>query len=182
MTTVLPPSTDLVAAEGYTPTVGALVAMMTYTRATTVASVTGLSTAELDHQHDATSNPIGTLLGHMGAIEWSLLAFTLEGGQPGAGESAEWGPLIRLGADAWAATAGRSLEDHLARLSAVRERTLLRLKDVDDEWLASHATLPWMRSTTTNLWVWYHVMEDELSHRGQIRWLRSRLPKSESSG
>jgi hypothetical protein len=25
-------------------------------------------------------------------------------------------------------------------------------------------------------WVWFHVAEDEISHRGQIRWLRARLP------
>jgi hypothetical protein len=25
-------------------------------------------------------------------------------------------------------------------------------------------------------WAWFHVAEDEISHRGQIRWLRARLP------
>lgn len=24
-------------------------------------------------------------------------------------------------------------------------------------------------------WAWFHVAEDEISHRGQIRWLRARL-------
>jgi hypothetical protein len=24
-------------------------------------------------------------------------------------------------------------------------------------------------------WAWFHVAEDEINHRGQIRWLRSRL-------
>jgi uncharacterized damage-inducible protein DinB len=25
-------------------------------------------------------------------------------------------------------------------------------------------------------WAWFHVAEDEINHRGQIRWLRRRLP------
>lgn len=37
-------------------------------------------------------------------------------------------------------------------------------------------TLISLREPTTHLWAWYHVMEDELNHRGQIRWLCARLP------
>jgi len=173
---MLPPSTDLVAPPGYSPTVGALVAMLTYTRASTIAAVDALTVADLDHQHDATANPIGVLLAHIGAIEWSLLTWTLEGAQPAPQEWGEFGPLIRLGPDAWAAARGRSLDELLARLASLRERTLAGLQRVDDAWLTNHASLPWMPNPTTNLWTWYHVMEDELNHRGQIRWLRSRLP------
>jgi hypothetical protein len=25
-------------------------------------------------------------------------------------------------------------------------------------------------------WAWFHVAEDEINHRGQMRWLRARLP------
>jgi len=27
-------------------------------------------------------------------------------------------------------------------------------------------------------WAWFHVAEDEISHRGQMRWLRKRLGTS----
>jgi uncharacterized damage-inducible protein DinB len=150
--------------------------MLTYTRATTVAAVAGLGPAEIDHQHDAAANPIGALLAHVGAIEWSYLATTLEREPPAVGEWAEWGPLLRLGPEAWAAARGRTLDEHLARLATVRERTLAGLRAVDDAWLMQQATLPWLRGPATHLWAWYHVMEDELNHRGQIRWLRARLP------
>jgi len=29
---------------------------------------------------------------------------------------------------------------------------------------------------------WFHVAEDEINHRGQIRWLRARLSKGTHSG
>ena len=37
---------------GYAPTIGRLVAMLTFARATTVEAVEGLSMAELDHLHE----------------------------------------------------------------------------------------------------------------------------------
>ena len=61
---------------GYAPTVGALVAMLTYTRATTIAAVADLGPTELDHQHDESANPIGALL--------ALAVFA----SPASGESA----------------------------------------------------------------------------------------------
>jgi uncharacterized damage-inducible protein DinB len=176
-----PPSTDLIAAPGYAPTVGALVAMLDYTRATTLSAVADLTVTQLDHQHDATANPIGALLGHIAAIEWSYVAFTLEGGVSAAQEFAQWGLFLRLGDGARAAAKGRSFEEHAARLAAVRERTLAGLRAVDDAWLAARPSLPWIRGPVTNLWAWYHVMEDELSHRGQIRWLRSRLSSNDAA-
>ena len=41
---------------GYTPTIGRLVAMMTYARSTTLMAVQGLSVDQLDHVHDETSS------------------------------------------------------------------------------------------------------------------------------
>lgn len=182
-----PPSKVLTPAPGYTPLVGALVAMLTYTRATTLAAVDGLTTEQLDHRHDAAANPIGALLAHVAAIEWAYLTATLDVGDPASAagaaavatasaEWATWGPLIRLGPDAWTAARGVSLDEHVARLGEIRARTLDRLRAVDDAWLEGEVALPWLRGEpATRLWMWYHVMEDELNHRGQMRWLRGRL-------
>ena len=169
------PSLEMVPAPGYTPMVGALVAMLEYTRATTLDAVAGLDVAALDHQHDGGANPIGALLAHTAAIEWGYVVATLGGPPPAPEVWAAWGPLFRLGPAAWAAARGRPLDAHVARLGAVRARTLEGLRAVDDAWLARPATLPWLRRPATHLWAWYHVMEHELNHRGQIRWRRSRL-------
>jgi hypothetical protein len=170
------PLLEMVPTPGYTPMVGALVAMLDATRASTVDAVAGLDVTALEHQHDPSANPIGSLLAHTAAIEWCYAATTLAGSPPSPEEWAEWQPFLRLGPDAWAAARGRSLDAHLERLRAVRARTLDGLRAVEDTRLTELVTLPWLRQPATHLWVWYHVMEDELNHRGQIRWLRSRLP------
>jgi hypothetical protein len=43
----------------------------------------------------------------------------------------------------------------------------------DDAWLERSVT-PAPRINAH--WAWFHVAEDEINHRGQIRWLRARLP------
>ena len=169
------PLLEMVPTPGYTPMVGALVAMLEATRASTIDAVAGLGPTALDHQHDPTANPIGALLAHTAAIEWCYAAATLGGEPPGAEAWAEWRPFVRLSPAAWAAARGRSLDAHLERLRAVRARTLDGLRALDDARLTKSVTVPWLRRPATHLWVWYHVMEDELNHRGQIRWLRSRL-------
>jgi uncharacterized damage-inducible protein DinB len=172
-------SLEMVPVPGYTPMVGAIVAMLEHTRGSTLAAVAGLGLSELDYQHDGAANPIGALLAHVATIEWGYAVATLGGPPPAAEDWATWGPLFQLGPAAWAAARGRPLEAHVQRLQEVRERTLAGLRGVDDAWLTQRATLPWLRAPVTHLWAWYHVMEDELNHRGQIRWLRARLPSAE---
>lgn len=170
------PSTLLAPLPGYTPIVGSVAAMLGYTRATTLAAVDGLSVADLEHRHDEHANSIGALLAHIAAGEWYYLTTTLERRTPDASEWSDWGAALRLGPAAEAAIHGRDLAWHQQRLDALRHRTLDGLRAVDDAWLLEEFELPWRKQAATNLWAWYHVGEDELNHRGQIRWLSSRLP------
>jgi hypothetical protein len=57
----------------------------------------------------------------------------------------------------------------------VRAFTLDELARRDDKWVDETATF-WNGRKANNYFKWFHVFEDELNHRGQIRWLRSRLP------
>ena len=51
-------------------------------------------------------------------------------------------------------------------------RTLLSHRSRDAEWLErTLVEAPLMNAH----WGWFHVAEDEINHRGQIRWLRARL-------
>jgi hypothetical protein len=158
---------------GYTPTIGRLVGMLTYARSTTIASVEGLTLLELDHLHDPQSNSIGALLAHVLAVERSYQVMTFEDRLLSPEENAQWSIALKLGAEGQRALRGRSLDHYLDELRSVRQLTLERLAGRDDDWLErSVSSAPKINAH----WAWFHVAEDEINHRGQIRWLRARLP------
>ena len=150
--------------------------MLAYSRNTTIAAVQGLTSAQLDHLHDAQSNSIGALLAHITAVERSYQVLTFEDRALSDDEEAQWSAALRLGAEGRRALRGRSLDDYLDELGAVRQHTLERLAARDDEWLERTVSA----APRINVhWAWFHVLEDEINHRGQIRWLRARLPASQ---
>jgi uncharacterized damage-inducible protein DinB len=159
---------------GYSPTIGRLVGMMTYARSTTLAAVDGLTMEELDHLHDAESNSIGALLAHMAAVERSYQILTFEERTLSTQENELWSTALKLGGNGRRSLRGRPLEHHLEELAAVRRATLESLARRDDAWL-ERPVGPAPRINAH--WAWFHVAEDEINHRGQIRWLRARLPK-----
>ncbi|HVN74859.1 MAG TPA: DinB family protein [Thermoanaerobaculaceae bacterium] len=158
---------------GYTPTVGRLVSILAYVRHGLLAAVEGLSRDQLDHLHDAESNSIGALLAHMAAVERWYQVFTFEGREPSAGEEAEISAALHLGDEARRTIRGRELDAYLEELARTRKATLEELRARDDAWLEAPLAA---RPDLNAHWAWVHVAEDEIGHRGQIRWLRKRLP------
>ena len=164
---------------GFTPTIGRLVGMMTYARQTLLAAVAGLSRDELDRLHDARSNSIGALLAHAAAVERVYQVITFEARQPTAEEAARWSAALDLGDGGRRLLRGRELASYVDELTATREATLAALAARDDDWLEAPLTaLPRMNAH----WAWFHVAEDEINHRGQIRWLRPRLHDDAGGG
>jgi len=171
---MLPSPLRLEPIPGYSPVIGRLVGMLTYARSTTFAAVEGLAAAELDHHHDAQSNSIGALLAHITAVERSYQILTFEQRMLSPEENELWAPALKLGANGRQMLRNRSLDHYLDELKAVRQVTLELLAARDDEWLeASVGPAPKINAH----WAWFHVAEDEINHRGQIRWLRARLPR-----
>jgi uncharacterized damage-inducible protein DinB len=152
--------------------VGRLVGILHYARQTTLAAVEGLSTAELDHLRDDRSNSIGALLAHMAVSERGYQCLTFDERTPTALEKAGWEPALTLGAAARRVLRDKPLEHYLHELSEVRRVTLAGLAARDDAWLEQ----PLRAAPAMNAhWAWFHVAEHEISHRGQVRWLRARL-------
>lgn len=71
-------------------------------------------------------------------------------------------------------TRGRKLSDYTDDLTAAREVTLAQPKERDDTRLHDEYR-PWGNAPMNNLFCWFHVLEDEISHRGQIKLLRKQL-------
>ncbi len=161
---------------GYTPAIGRLVGMLSYARSTTIGAVEGLTIEQLDHLHDAESNSIGALLAHIAAVERSYQVLTFEDRLMTAEENDRLATALKLGEVGRRELRGRPLEDYLRELASVREETLKALAARDDDWLdRSVVQAPRINAH----WAWFHVAEDEINHRGQIRWLRARLARGE---
>jgi uncharacterized damage-inducible protein DinB len=166
------PSYRLEPLAGYTPTIGRLVGILLYARHTTLAAVEGLSMAELDHLHDGSSNSIGALLAHIAVVERGYHILTFEERRPTAIEQAAWEPALTLGAEGRRLLRGKPLEHYVRELSEVRRLTLEGLAARDDAWLEQ----PLRAAPAMNAhFAWFHAAEDEINHRGQMRWLRTRL-------
>ncbi len=158
---------------GFTPQIGRLVGMMKYVRATTLQAVRNLTQAQLDHVQDENSNSIGALLAHVAAVEVAYQVTTFERRDLNEEENAKWGAALELGEVARRDIKGRSLEHYTRVLEEVRERTFSEFAKRNDDWLYEQS--PWGKGVANNYFMWFHVFEDELSHRGQIRWLRKRI-------
>jgi hypothetical protein len=98
---------------------------------------------------------------------------TFEEREPTAAENDAWSAALKLGDQGRREIRGHALQFYLDELRRTREATLAALAARDDAWLEA----PLRIAPALNAhWAWFHVGEDEINHRGQIRWLRARLP------
>ncbi len=148
--------------------------MLDYARRNTLADVQGLNTEQLDTQVMKRGNTIGTLLAHIAQVEETYQSVTFWGVKP-SGIAAE-NILNNAGRKRFR---GRELPHYLERLKTVRAETLAELQKRDDAWLHQEYA-PWPNKVPmNNFFCWFHVLEDEINHGGQIRILRKEMGLSE---
>jgi uncharacterized damage-inducible protein DinB len=146
--------------------------MLTYARTTTIAAVDGMTLAELDHLYDDRSNSIGALLAHIAVVERAYQVLTFEDRDLSSQEASTWASALKLGPEGQQTLRGQPLEYYLEQLANARENTLEALASRNDAWLDQRVSA----APKMNVhWAWFHVAEDEINHRGQMRWLRARL-------
>ena len=168
--------------EGYSTQIGTLVSMLNYNRYTIINMVKSMSMKELDHLHDANANTIGSLVLHLGAAEKFYQINTFEGRQDfNEEEKKTWGPAMSLGDEGRQNIKGKEAQHYIDAITAVREKTLAEFKKKDDKWLLA-IDPEWSKERPLNTyWKWFHVCEHEANHRGQIAFLKSRLPGAKPS-
>lgn len=159
---------------GYTPQVSKLLSMMNYARHTTLAEVKSLSVDQLDYLMDSNSNSIGALLLHFAGVEYAYQVETFEKRELNEEELNIWGPALDLGDAGREKIKGNDLGFYLDMLDEVRNRTYELFKTVDDEWLQREEPF-WYGKQANHYFMWFHVFEDEINHRGQIRLIRKRM-------
>ncbi|MGN4928698.1 DinB family protein [Bacillus cereus group sp. MYBK14-1] len=148
-----------------------LVSMMNYARYTTMQAVESLTIEELDYLYDKEANSIGMLLYHMAAIEFYYQIHTFEDREPTEAELEHWLPAIELGNLGREKIKGNSLESYINTLQEVRSKTIETFQSLPDEWLFKTTDF-WYDKPANNYFKWFHVFEDEINHRGQIRLIR----------
>ena len=157
-----------------------LVSMMNYTRQTTLDAVKDLTVDELDFLLDEEANSIGMLLAHMASVEKTYQIVTFENRDLTDEELNEVNPGLDLGGNAREQIKGNTLEYYLEKLEQVRNETIATFKTLPGEWLFEQAPFWWDRPAN-NYFKWFHVFEDELSHRGQIRLITKMFRKRKES-
>ncbi|WP_036746918.1 DinB family protein [Paenibacillus sp. UNC451MF] len=161
--------------DGFTPQIARIVSMMNYARLTTLNTVKGLSMEQLDYVHDSNSNTIGALLLHLAAVELGYQLDTFHKRKPNAEETKKWKPAYELGDLGRKEIHGHPLDYYIDELNQMRQTTLEEFKQRDDDWLYEESPF-WGGKPANHYFMWFHVFEDEINHRGQMRWLRKRLP------
>lgn len=162
---------------GFTPHMGRLVSMMNYARATTLHAVKDLTTQQLDFVPAGFGNSIGALLEHFAAVEvaYQIRTFQHRWAEDDDPELKPWVAGLDLG-ERIKELRGRDLDFYIKQLETVRNTTLEKFKTLDDTWLEQE--FEFREGVNANhYWCWFHVFEDEINHRGQIRLIRQNLPK-----
>ncbi|MFO1444887.1 DinB family protein [Bacillus sp. Bva_UNVM-123] len=148
-----------------------LISMMEYTRYTTIEEVKDLSVEELDFLYDENANSIGMLLAHIAAGEKAYQLVTFENRKLTDEVIQSLNPGLLLGKQGQEQIRENSIDYYLKELSDVRSRTIEMFKTLPDEWLFEQT--PFVQGKpANNLFKWFHVFEDELNHRGQIRLIK----------
>ncbi|WP_064091253.1 DinB family protein [Rossellomorea aquimaris] len=150
-----------------------LVSMMEYARYTTIREVENLSIEELDYRCHDEANSIGMLLAHFDAVEkiYQALTFTNWNNDEIEEYAETLEPALSLGAKAAETIKGNSVEYYLDILKESREKTIYEFREKEEEWLYEETDW-WYGQKGNNFFKWYHVFEDEINHRGQIRMIK----------
>lgn len=152
------------APRGYDTQIGNMVSMLEDLKGRVTRIVYRLSQEETDFLLDEDANRIGAMILHLAATEKYYQLYTFENRGLNAEESAQWDIAQNLGAKARKELQGKPISYYLNIWDEVREETLQLLKTKDDAWFAKQVP----NSSMNNHWAWYHVMEHQANHMGQI--------------
>ncbi len=163
---------------GFAPQIGTLVSMMDWMRSVVEGQVRGLEQEQLDFLIDDKANSIGAMLLHLAATERYYQIHTFEGknwGDWSREDRRRWNVASGLGDRARMMIKGNDISYYLDALNEVRSHTLEELKKRDDDWLLK-VDNNWSWGPTNAYCKWFHVVEHESNHNGQVKFIKARMP------
>ncbi|MET2983823.1 DinB family protein [Aureibaculum conchae] len=158
------------APKEYSTQIGNMVSMLEDLKSRVTRSVANLSQEETDFLLDDDANRIGALIYHLAATEKYYQLYTFEN-RGFNKEEEKWDTALSLGGNAREVFKDKPISYYLKIWDEVRNETLRLLKTKDDKWFEANVK----RSNMNNHWAWYHVMEHQANHMGQIRLITKRM-------
>jgi len=159
------------APEGYSNDIGNMISMLDNLKLRVERIVAGLSQEQTDFLLDKDANRIGAIIYHLAATEAYYQAYTFEKRGFNKEEREKWDVALNLGAKARSELKGKPISYYLEIYNEVRKKTKELLKTKDDKWFSKKVR------SMSNHWAWFHVMEHQANHMGQLALITKRLPK-----
>jgi uncharacterized damage-inducible protein DinB len=141
-------------------------------RVTTWQTVQNLTVEELDWHYKEGWNTIGALLSHITALEHYFRIEYVQGRKLTEQENQKWEPGLDMGKYLPQLIIGQAIDAYKALLTESRQLLLQALKNLTFEDFTKRVE-GYDADTGCNLaWVLFHMVEDEIYHRGQISMVR----------
>lgn len=157
--------------KDYSHDIGNMVVMLDNLKARIEYLVKDINQEQTDFLIDDNANRIGAIIYHLVATEAYYQAYTFEKRKFNKDEREKWEVALNLGQEGRDKLQGKPIKYYLNLFDDVRTKTKEKLKDKDDVWFAED------NGGMTNHFAWFHVMEHQANHMGQLAFLTKRMPK-----
>ena len=155
--------------KGYSQNIGNMISMLDNLKNRVERIVKNLDIEGTDFLLDENANSPGAIIYHLAATEAYYQVYTFEGRQFNDEEEQLWSTALSLGDNAREQFKGKPINYYLNIYDEVREKTKRLLKEKDDAWFAEQ------NGQMTNHWAWFHVMEHQANHMGQLALISKRI-------
>ncbi len=155
--------------KGFTNDIGNMVSMLDNLKQRVERLVVNLNQEQTDFLLDENANRIGAIIYHLAATEAYYQVYTFEKRGFNKEEREKWNMALNLGAKARNELKGKPISYYLDIYNEVRQKTKELLKTKDDKWFSKNIR------GMSNHWAWFHVMEHQANHMGQLALITKRL-------
>jgi hypothetical protein len=155
--------------RGYSNDIGQMISMLDNLKSRVERNVANLDQEGTDFLLDENANTPGAIIYHLAATEAYYQVYTFEGRGFNKEEAKKWDTALNLGEKAREEFKGKPLSFYLDLYDEVRKKTKQLLKTKDDKWFKEK------NGNMSNHWAWFHVMEHQANHMGQLALITKRI-------
>lgn len=155
------------------PEIESMISMLEDLKRRVERNVKSLPQEHVDHLHDPKANRIGSLIMHLAAAEAYYQKYTFGESLIDKKNKEEWEAGMDLDNKGRDLLKGKPISYYLDIYNNVRNKTIEELRKRNDKWFKSTNA----GNSISNQYAWFHVMEHQSSHLGQILFLKKRLPE-----